>query len=59
MITGKSTVGNNCVLNNRSTVTNRVTVVDDVELMAFANVVKDITEPGRYVGSSARRVIGS
>ena len=59
MITGKSTVGNNCVFNNRSTVTNRATVVDDVELMAFANVVKDITEPGRYVGSSARRVIGS
>jgi len=59
MITDKSTIGNNCVFNIRSTVTNRATVVDDVELMAFANVVKDITTPGQYIGSVARKFIGS
>jgi len=59
MITDKSTVGNNCVFNIRSTVTNHVTVVDDVQLMAFANVAKDITVPGQYIGSTARKFIGS
>ena len=59
MITDKSTIGNNCVFNIRSTVTNRVTIVDDVQLMAFANVAKDITVSGRYIGSTARKFIGS
>ena len=59
MITGKSTVGDNCVFNIRSTVINHVTVVDDVELMAFANVAKDIALPGQYIGSVARKFIGS
>ena len=59
MITDKSAVGNNCVFNIQSTVTNHATVVDDVELMAFANVTKDITVPGRYIGSTARKFIGS
>jgi UDP-3-O-[3-hydroxymyristoyl] glucosamine N-acyltransferase len=58
MVTGKSTVGDNCVFNIRSTVTNHATVVDDVELMAFANVAKDITVPGQYIGSTARKFIG-
>jgi UDP-3-O-[3-hydroxymyristoyl] glucosamine N-acyltransferase len=59
MITDKSTVGDNCVFNIQSTVTNHATVVDDVELMAFANVAKDITAPGQYIGSTARKFIGS
>ena len=59
MITDKSTIGNNCVFNIRSTVTNHATVVDDVQLMAFANVAKDIATPGRYIGSTARKFIGS
>jgi hypothetical protein len=59
MITDKSTVGDNCVFNIRSTVTNRANIVDDVELMAFANVAKDIKTPGRYIGSTARKFIGS
>ena len=58
MVTGKSTVGDNCVFNIRSTVTNHATVVDDVELMAFANVAKDITVSGQYIGSTARKFIG-
>lgn len=58
MVTGKSTVGDNCVFNIRSTVANPITIVDDVELMAFANVAKDITVPGRYIGSTARKFIG-
>ena len=55
MVTGKSTVGNNCIINTRSTITNDSTVTDDVEIMAFTNVVKNIVEPGRYLGITARR----
>lgn len=55
MITGKSTVGDNCIINTRSTVTNNSTVADNVEIMAFTNVVKNIIESGRYLGTMARR----
>jgi len=58
-ISDKSIVGNHCVFNIKSTVTNKVKIVDHVEVLGLTNVVKDITESGRYVGSSARRVIGS
>ena len=57
-ITGKSTLGNNCIIRTKSTVTNRLTVTDNVEIMAFSNVIKDITEPGRYIGSRAKRHVG-
>jgi UDP-3-O-[3-hydroxymyristoyl] glucosamine N-acyltransferase len=55
MITGKSTVGNNCIINTRSTITNNSTVTDNVEIMAFTNVVKHVVNPGKYIGSTARR----
>jgi UDP-3-O-[3-hydroxymyristoyl] glucosamine N-acyltransferase len=55
MITGKSTVGHNCIINTRSTVTNNSTVADNVEIKAFTNVVKNIIESGKYIGSTARR----
>jgi acetyltransferase-like isoleucine patch superfamily enzyme len=55
MVTGKSTVGNNCTINTRSTITNNSTVTDNVEIMAFTNVVKNIVESGRYIGFTARR----
>jgi UDP-3-O-[3-hydroxymyristoyl] glucosamine N-acyltransferase len=55
MVTGESTVGNNCIINTRSTVTNNSTVTDNVEIMAFTNIVKNIVESGRYIGSTAKR----
>lgn len=58
-VSDKSIVGNHCVFNIKSTVTNKVKIVDYVEVLGLTNVVKDITKPGRYVGSSARRIIGS
>lgn len=48
MVTGKSTVGNNCVINSRATVTNNTTITDDIEILAFANIVKDIKYAGQY-----------
>lgn len=55
-ISDKSTVGNHCVFNIKSTVTNKVTITNNVSIMGLSNVVKDIDQPGRYAGSSARRV---
>jgi UDP-3-O-[3-hydroxymyristoyl] glucosamine N-acyltransferase len=55
-ISDKSTVGNHCVFNIKSTVTNKVTITDSVEILGLSNVVKDIDQPGRYAGSSARRI---
>jgi UDP-3-O-[3-hydroxymyristoyl] glucosamine N-acyltransferase len=56
MVNGKSTIGNNCVLNTRVTVTNKSKVSDNVELMAFSNVTKNITNPGKYIGSKVRKI---
>ena len=56
IINGKSTIGNNCVLNTRVTVTNKSKVSDNVELMAFTNVTKKITDPGKYIGTKARKI---
>jgi UDP-3-O-[3-hydroxymyristoyl] glucosamine N-acyltransferase len=56
IISDKSKVGNNCVFNIKSTVTNKVTITDNVSIMGLSNVVKNIDQPGRYAGSSARRV---
>jgi len=55
-VSGKSTVGNHCLFNTKSTVTNRVAVTDNVAVMALSSVVKNIDQPGRYAGASARRV---
>jgi UDP-3-O-[3-hydroxymyristoyl] glucosamine N-acyltransferase len=56
IIVEKSQVGNNCVLNVRSTLVNSVTVCDNVEISGCSTVTKDITQPGRYAGTPARRI---
>lgn len=56
IISDKSTVGDHCVFNIKSTVTNKVRITDDVEVMGLTNVVKDIDLAGRYAGSTARRI---
>jgi UDP-3-O-[3-hydroxymyristoyl] glucosamine N-acyltransferase len=55
-ISDKSTVGNHCVFNIKSTVANKVTITDNVSIMGLSNVVKNIDQPGRYAGSSVRRI---
>jgi carbonic anhydrase/acetyltransferase-like protein (isoleucine patch superfamily) len=55
LITGKSSIGNNCMLNVKVTVTNKVSIGDNIELMAFSNVIKNLSEPGRYIGSGPKK----
>jgi UDP-3-O-[3-hydroxymyristoyl] glucosamine N-acyltransferase len=56
IISGKSIVGNNCVFNIRSTVINKAHIVNDVEIMGLTNVIKNINEPGCYIGSTAKKI---
>lgn len=50
MIVGKSRVGDNCILNVRSTIINQAQITDNVEILGFAQVRKNINDPGRYGG---------
>jgi len=56
MITDRSTVGKNCMINIRSTVTNKATITNNVEISGCSSVTKDITQPGKYAGTPARRI---
>lgn len=50
-ISGNVTIGNNCNIGSNAVIRNGVSVCDDVIIGAGAVVVKDITEPGVYVGN--------
>ena len=56
LIAGRTTVGENCTFKFKSSVIGKITIVDDVTIGALSNVTKDITKPGRYVGSIARYI---
>lgn len=56
LIAGKTNIGENCTFGLKSSVINNVNVVDNVNLGAFSNITKDITKPGRYVGTIAKYV---
>lgn len=55
-IAGKTVIGDNCTFGLRSSVINNINIVDNVTLGAFSNATKDITKPGKYVGTIARYV---
>jgi carbonic anhydrase/acetyltransferase-like protein (isoleucine patch superfamily) len=53
-IAGRTIVGDNCVFNFKSTVLNALTICDNVEVGALSGITKNITQPGRYIGTIAR-----
>lgn len=55
-IAGKVDIGENCTFKFKSSVLSKVTITDNVTVGAYSNVTKDITKPGRYLGSIARYV---
>lgn len=55
-IAGRSEVGECCFLGISTTVSNDVKICDNVITGASTSVVKDITEPGLYVGVPARKI---
>ena len=56
MIAGRTIIGNHCMLNFKSAVLDKISICDNVEIGAISTVTKDITVPGRYIGSIARYV---
>lgn len=56
LIAGRVIIGEYCTFNFKSSIINNVTITDHVTVGAFSNVTKNITKPGKYVGSIARYV---
>ena len=55
MIAGAVNVGQYCLLGIRSTTVDQIDICDNVQVGPCAFITKTITEPGRYLGSPARR----
>ena len=55
MIAGAVTVGKYCLMGIRSTTVDQIEICDRVQVGPCAFITKTITEPGRYLGSPARR----
>ena len=56
MIAGRTIIGEYCTLGFKSSVLDKITITDNVTIGGLSNVTKDITKPGRYVGSIARYI---
>lgn len=56
LIAGRTVIGDYCTLGMKSSTINTINITDYVTIGAFSNVTKDITRPGRYIGSIARYV---
>lgn len=54
LIAGGSEVGMRCMIGNGTTFIDHIHVCDDVTIGGGATVVKNITEPGIYVGTPAK-----
>lgn len=56
MINGACQIGNRCFVGSNSTIAQGVTVCNDVIIGAGSVVIKDIIEPGTYVGNPCRKI---
>ena len=56
MINGGCQIGNRCFVGSNSTIAQGVTVCNDVIIGAGSVVIKDIMEPGTYVGNPAKKM---
>jgi UDP-N-acetylbacillosamine N-acetyltransferase len=57
LIAGSTQIGRYCLLGIRSTVLDKLKICDDVVIGAGSLVTKNISTPGNYVGSPARRAM--
>jgi acetyltransferase-like isoleucine patch superfamily enzyme len=55
MLAGRTSVGNDCTFNFKSSALNSLSICDGVEVGASSCVTKNLTQPGKYVGTPARR----
>lgn len=55
-INGNATIGQECFVGSGAVIAHNVTITDNVIIGAGAIVLKDILEPGTYVGNPAKKV---
>jgi UDP-3-O-[3-hydroxymyristoyl] glucosamine N-acyltransferase len=55
-ISGNVTIGKRCYIGTGAAIIEGVTICDDVTIGAGGVVVKDITEPGTYVGCPVKKI---
>jgi sugar O-acyltransferase (sialic acid O-acetyltransferase NeuD family) len=56
MVAGRSIVGKGCNIGVKTCISNDISICDNVQTGAGAVVVKNITEPGVYIGIPARNI---
>ena len=55
-ISGNVKIGKRCYIGTGAAIREKITICDDVTIGAGGVVVKDITEPGVYVGNPVKRI---
>lgn len=55
-ISGNVTIGNGCYIGSNAVIRDKITICDNVTIGAGGVVVKDITEPGVYVGNPVKKI---
>lgn len=58
-VSGNVTIGSNCYIGTNAVIREKISICGDVVIGAGAVVVKDITEPGVYVGNPCKRINGN
>jgi len=56
ILLGRSKIGNNCFIGAGSVIRETISICDNVVVGAHSYVFADISEPGTYVGSPARKI---
>lgn len=56
VVCGRVSIGNNCFIGAGSVIKDKVKICNDVTVGAGAVVIKDITEPGVYIGNPSRKI---
>lgn len=55
-VSGNVTIGNSCYIGSNAVIRDKITICDNVIVGAGGVVVKDITEPGVYVGNPVKKI---
>jgi sugar O-acyltransferase (sialic acid O-acetyltransferase NeuD family) len=55
-VSGNVTIGNGCYIGSNAVIRDKITICDNVTIGAGGVVVKDITEPGVYVGNPVKKI---
>jgi UDP-3-O-[3-hydroxymyristoyl] glucosamine N-acyltransferase len=55
-VSGNVNIGDNCYIGTNAVIREKINICSDVVIGAGGVVVKDITEPGVYVGNPVKKI---